>query len=415
MYNALADTFTFVLAGGEGRRLVPLTRHWPKPLIPYGGSFRLIDFTLSNCLNSGLERVCVLTQHQSRSIRSYLRSSWSDVDSKRRFSFPVSPIRGHRYQGTADAVLQNLRLVMSQGSKFVLVLSADHIYKMDYAALVRFHADSGADATIASVECPRELSAELGVLGVDETGRVVEFKEKPSDPKRRSASPDSILANMGVYVFNSATLLRLAGKTGYRDFGANLIPALVQSGDVKAYYHEQITRSGTSYWRDVGTIESYYTSNMDLLSAPPAFDPSGQNWPIRNCRSSRKGALSLFTELHRDPEVRSIIAEGATVAGARLRRSVIFPGVILGAGVDVQDSILLPGTTVGRGATIRRAIIDAAVRISPGDNIGYDAEWDRRRFAVSGTDIIVVSSYAERTVCQSSCSKSKSLGIGASS
>ena len=391
--DVAARTLTFILAGGEGRRLSPLTKYRPKPLVPFGGCHRIVDFTLSNCLNSGLKRVYVLTQHESESVSAYLRKGWSSIGPGHgEFVLTSPPAGGKRYEGTADAVLQNLLVLEQHPCEFVLILSADHIYRMDYRDLLRFHVASRAEATIATVDYPREFSSEVGILDVDDSNRVVGFEEKPHCPRPNSKNEGMISANMGVYVFNREVLsAALTGGGRIIDFANDLIPRLIGSCDVRAYRHEDRIKKMPLYWRDVGTPEAYYASSMDLLASDPPIDPYDSHWPIRSAYRAQLDGQSTLSEVGRRPEINSIIPNGADIGSASIYRSVLFPGVVLESGADVRHSVLMPGVVIGRGAVVRRAIIDANVVIDAGDDIGYSPERDRQRFHTLANGVVVVS------------------------
>jgi glucose-1-phosphate adenylyltransferase len=378
--DLVAKSFTFVLAGGEGRRLAPLTKYRPKPLVPFGGSHRIVDFTLSNCLNSGLQRVCMLTQYESEAFDAYLRRSWFRFG-RGEFVFTRPPAQGRRYAGTADAVLQNLTQLDPLQCDFVLILSADQVYKMDYRDLLRFHVSSRADATISTVDHPRELSREVGVLDIVKGDRVVGFEEKPSHPKINAADEHMISANMGVYVFNREVLVAaMTRNDGITDFAKDLIPGLIRSCDVRAYRHEDKKTKAPLYWRDVGTPEAYYEASMDLIASDPSIDPNDTNWPIRSGDRPWFIGQSTLSRAERGPGI-----------GAWVHRSVLSPYVVLESKADVRHSILMPGVVIKSGARVRRAIIEANVVIEAGDDIGYDEDRDRRRFRTLENGVVVVS------------------------
>jgi len=391
--DVAARTLTFVLAGGEGRRLNPLTRYRPKPLVPFGGCYRIVDFTLSNCLNSGLKRVCALTQHHCESVGAYLRKGWSRIGTgHHEFVFPSPPAAGKRYAGTADAVLQNLLLLEQHQCEFALILSGDHVYGMDYRDLLSSHVVSGADATIVTVDHPVEASSDVEVLDVDDCNRVSGFEEKPHLPRSDSKNAEMIAANMGVYVFNREVLLAAMTRGGrIIDFAKDLIPGLIGSCDVRAYRHEDRIKKMPLYWRDVGTPEAYYASNMDLLKPDPPIDPYNSDWPMRSAYRGSVDGQGALSRAVRHPEINSIIPNGVNIESASVYRSVLFPSVVLESGADVRHSVLMPGVVIGRGAVIRRAIIDANVVIDAGDDIGYNPERDRRRFHALENGVVVVS------------------------
>jgi glucose-1-phosphate adenylyltransferase len=386
-----SNTIAFILAGGAGRRLDPLTRYRPKPLVPFGGCFRILDFTLSNCFNSGVDRAYVLTQHESESIDAYLRKGWSRTGAgNHEFAISQPPRSGRRYAGTADAVLQNLEILQEHGCESVLVVSADHIYKMDYRDLIAFHDSSGADLTIATVEHPSRLSSGMGVLEVDTCDRVVAFEEKP--PAWRNSQKLVIPINMGVYVFNVGMLVRAlkSARAPLIDIAADLIPCVLPSYRVRAYRHAD--RFNTPlYWRDVGTLERYYDASMDLLSGCPPLNPFDENWPVGSAGKVGVSNRNRLSTLGSETGVNSVIPSAASVQGASVYSSVLSPGVVLESGVDVRHCVLLPGAVLKRGARARGAIIDAHVVIEAGDQIGYSRQRDESRFHVLANGTVVVS------------------------
>jgi glucose-1-phosphate adenylyltransferase len=387
------NTRAFVLAGGAGRRLRPLTKYRPKPLVPFGGCFRIIDFTLSNCFNSGLGGVYVLVEHEHESMAAYLRKGWSRLGTSREFASPSHASSGQRYAGTADAVIQNLSLVQERGNAFLLVMSADHVYKMDYRNILAFHVASGADVTIGAVPYRKDFSSETGVLEVDKDHRVVAFAEEPGSGRENSSGDKTVLVDMGVYVFNIDVLLSAAetSRTPLVDISDDLIPLMMRSHKVKAYRHENLFNTHPLYWRDVGTLDAYYHANMDLLAPGSAMDPFDKNWPIRSAFGMRFGGRSVLSEVGSEAGVDSIIPRAAYIEGASVFRSVLSSSVVLESGADVRHSVLLPGAVIRRGAAVRNAIIDAHVVIEAGDCIGYNKDRDHARFHVSPTGIVAVS------------------------
>jgi glucose-1-phosphate adenylyltransferase len=387
------NTRAFVLAGGAGRRLSPLTKYRPKPLVPFGGCFRIIDFTLSNCFNSGLGGAYVLVQHEHESMTAYLRKGWSRLGTSREFAVPSPASSGKRYVGTADALIQNLPLVQERGSVFLLVVSADHVYKMDYRNILGFHVASGADVTIGAVPYRKEFSSETGVLEVDKDHRVVAFDEKPGSGNENSSVDKTVLVDMGVYVFNIDMLLSAVETSGTPlvDIVDDLIPHMMRLHKVKAYRHENLFNTHPLYWRDVGTLDAYYHANMDLLASNSPIDPFDKNWPIRSAFGMRFGGRSVLSEVGNEAGVDSIIPRAAYIEGASVFRSVLSSSVVLESGADVRHSVLLPGAVIRRGAAVRNAIIDAHVVIEAGDCIGYNKDRDHARFHVSPKGTVVVS------------------------
>jgi glucose-1-phosphate adenylyltransferase len=370
--TTLARTQALILAGGRGERLFPLTLSRPKPCIPFCGRFRIIDFTLSNCLNSGLSRVSLLTQYRREQIHAYVRDGWSRLwksatsDRSPLICFP--PASGKHYRGTADAVLQNVALFESEKPDFVLVLSADHIYDMDYRDLLHRHVETGADLTMGTVEHPICGANQFGVVDVDTAWRVIGFEEKPSTPHSVSGRPEVARISMGVYVFKTNalvwSLMENCDAGQGCDFGRDVIPSLVASGRAYAYdFRDQVT-AAPRYWRDIGTLDSYYESSMDFVR-------SRHRWPLQTAARIETWAR--------------------VSASAHVLQSVISDGVRIEDGAHVTDSVLMPGVKVGRGARIRRAIVEDDVEIPNGVHIGFDLENDRKRHLVTDAGVVIVA------------------------
>jgi glucose-1-phosphate adenylyltransferase len=391
-------TLTFILAGGEGQRLLPLTRDRAKPAVPFGGIYRLIDFTLSNCVNSGFHRINILTQYQSESLHAHVRKWRLRIPpGVNRDEGPVCqcPVSGKRYRGTADAVFQNLAIVESSRAEFVLILSGDHVYKMDYRELLRFHVDDGADATIAAVEYPSHAASEFGILEMDSRGRLGGFAEKPTKPKPICADSSNSLVSMGVYVFNARALTDVlrgdAQQNTSHDFGKDIIPALIADRKVSVYnFSERGVRYG-SHWRDIGTVDAYYRANMEFLLSSFPDTYASASWPLYalerqfdcECREVRRvSKLSV---------VDSVVPEPVSLGpGARIVHSVLSPSIRIESSAEVRDSILLENVRVGARARIQRAILDENVRVEDGVEIGYDSSKDREYGFVTKSGIVVI-------------------------
>lgn len=393
-----------ILAGGKGSRLEPLTRDRAKPAVPFGGSCRIIDFTMSNCLNSGLRKILLLTQYKAMSLDRHINMGWQRYFCRELGEFadvvpPQQRIDESWYQGTADAVYQNIYTIEKERPEYVVILAGDHIYKMDYARLVDYHIESGADLTIGVLRERRtDAARRFGVMQVDAENRVIGFQEKPDDPKPIPGDEEHCYASMGIYVFPARflfeVLCRDATKRGSRhDFGGDVIPALIETNRVYAYPFMDENRKKNSYWRDVGTLDAYYEANMDLVSVEPELNLYDEVWPIRTYLPNYPPPKFVFA----DPDRRgvaldSIVCLGTIVSGANVQRSVLGHRVRVNSFASIEDSILFSRVEVGRHARIRRAIIDKGVHIPPGVEIGYDPEQDRARgFVVTESGITVIA------------------------
>lgn len=402
MQNVLA----ILLAGGAGERLYPLTRRTAKPAVPFGSYYRIIDFTLSNCVNSGLRRIFCLTQYKSLELTRHIREGW-DLFSGEMGEFievipPMKRIHSDWYLGTADAVYQNIESIIVEKPDYVLILAADHIYKMNYMEMLDWHLRHQADVTIATIQADPSEAPRFGVVDIDPaTYRVRGFEEKPQHghPARSAFDPNMISASMGIYIFRTKVLLEAlradaADPDSEHDFGKNVIPALIGSQRVVAYDFRDLNRKCVRYWRDVGTIDAYYEANMDLVSVTPEFNLYDTEWPIRTRMPQAPPAKFVFAQGGRRMGVAtdSIVAPGVIVSGGRVHHSLLSPGVRVNSYCDVEDSILLHGVNVGRYSRIRRAIIDAGVQIPEGSVIGEDPERDRAAgYHVTPSGVTVVS------------------------
>lgn len=397
----LQDTLTVILAGGQGERLYPLTKHRAKPAVPFGGIYRIIDFALSNCLNSYLKRICVLTQYKSDSLDRHIRLGWNIFPYDRgEFIFTIPPqFRASEkwYQGTADAVYQNIYTIERESPEYVMVLCGDHIYKMDYSELLEFHVASNADVTVSTIEFPREYASNLGVLEIDDNERIVGFEEKPKSPKPMPHNPDLVLASMGIYVFNTPVLIRAlledAESDTSHDFGRDIIPNLIGDRRVFAFNFKDRNQKQAKYWRDVGTLDAYFAANLDLISVDPEFNLYDKEWPIRTHVRAYPPAKTVFALEHEGRvgvAIDSIISQGSIVSGGRVKNSILSPEVRINSYSNVEDCILMHGVDVGRHARLRRVIVDKYVHIPPGVEIGYNPEEDRRRFTVTESGIVVI-------------------------
>jgi glucose-1-phosphate adenylyltransferase len=389
-----------ILAGGRGERLYPLTRDRAKPAVPFGAIYRIIDFSLSNCLNSGIRRIYALTQYKSTSLHRHIQLGWNILSSPLGEFIEVVPaqqrIDEHWYQGTANAIFQNIYTLQVERPDLVLILSGDHIYKMDYRMMIAFHLEKGADLTVAAIRMDRKLSGEFGVIEVDRDWRMIGFQEKPEDPKTIPGDPGGILASMGIYVFNTEVLVRRliedARSDSSHDFGKDIIPMMIGKDQIFTFDFRQGDCCGTGYWRDVGTIDAYYEANMDLISVTPQLNLYDPQWPILTYQPTSPPAKTVYIEAGRvGTALNSIISNGCIISGGNVKRSILSPNVTVHSFAEIEDSILLEGVDVGRNAKIRKTIIDKEVQIPPGMEIGYNLDEDAKRFTVTASGIVVVS------------------------
>jgi len=395
-----------VLAGGKGSRLEPLTRDRAKPAVPFGGGYRIIDFTLSNCLNSGIRKMLLLTQYKAMSLDRHINLGWRRLLCRELGEFidvvpPQQRIDEHWYQGTADAVYQNIYTIEKERPEYIVILAGDHIYKMDYEKLVQYHVDNTADLTIACLRVPVAEARSFGVMQVDAEQRVQGFQEKPRDPKSIPGDPQHALASMGIYVFTARFLFEQlcadATKSGSsHDFGKDIIPSIIESQRVFAYPFRDENRKRDAYWRDVGTLDAYYEANMDLVSVDPQLNMYDSHWPIRSYLPMFPPPKFVFAEegpdARRGEAVDSIVCQGSIVSGGHVKHSILGVNTRVNSFAQVEDSILFEGVNVGRRARIRRAIIDKGVQIPPGIEIGFDHDRDRARgFSVSEGGVTVIA------------------------
>ena len=391
-----------ILAGGKGERLHPLTLHRAKPAVPFGGIYRIIDFTLSNCINSGIRKIAVLTQYKSLSLDKHLRLGWNFFSGELdEFIISVPPqqrVGDKWYQGTADAIYQNIYMIEKDAPEHLLVLAGDHIYKMDYAEMYRFHREKHADATVAAIEVPRSQASAFGIVEVDKAGRIVGFEEKPRDPKPIPGRPDTAFVSMGIYLFNTRKIVELLHSDALRDtahdFGRNIIPEMLGNAKVCAYNFIDENKKAAKYWRDVGTIDAYWEANRDLVSVDPLLNLYDRAWPIRTYQAQNPPAKFVFAQEEKGGRLGialdSVVAPGCILSGGRVQNSVLSPNVRVNSYTEVLDSILMENVDVGRHCRIRKAIIDKDVTIPAGTEIGYDLDADRKRFHVSDSGIVVI-------------------------
>ena len=402
---ASPDVFGIVLAGGEGKRLAPLTADRAKPAVPFGGNYRLIDFALSNLVNAGWRRIVVLTQYKSHSLDRHIAQTWHLSPLLGNYVTPV-PAQMRRgpywFSGSADAIYQNLNLLYDERPAYVAVFGADHIYRMDPRQMVDQHIESGAAVTVAALRAPLAQADQFGVVETGPDGRTITaFREKPKDATGLPDAPDQVFASMGNYVFTTEALIDAvtadaeAGDSSH-DMGGNIVPMLVGSGAAHVYDFSRNIVPGESerdhgYWRDVGTLDAYYDAHMDLISVDPIFNLYNAEWPILTWPEPLPPAKFVFEDEDRTGHaLDSMVCAGVVISGATARRSVLSPGVHLHSYAEVDDSILFGGVEVGRDAVVRKAIVDKNVRFEPGAQVGVDVEADRERFAVSANGVVVI-------------------------
>ncbi|MBZ5565856.1 MAG: glucose-1-phosphate adenylyltransferase [Acidobacteriia bacterium] len=395
------DTLVCLLAGGEGERLYPLTRDRAKPAVPFGGIYRIIDLTLSNCINSDLRKIFVLTQYKALSLNRHIREGWTMLPTELGEFIQVLPpmkrVGAQWYQGTADAVYQNLYSIGSEPCKYVLILAGDHVYKMNYQLLLQQHIDAEADVTIGTIEFDHSKASSFGVVEVDQAGRIIGWEEKPAHPKPSPKDPKKALVSMGIYCFNRELLMEALqtdaeDAESAHDFGRNVVPRLIGNHRVFAYDFHDENKKEAQYWRDIGTIEAYYEANMDLVSVSPVFNLYDNAWPIRTYQRQYPPAKFVFAQEGRRMgiAVDSIVSQGSIISGGRVTNSILAPDVRINSYTDIESSLLFSHVNIGRYSRIRRAIIDRHIHIPERTEIGYDLEEDSKKYHVTETGIVVV-------------------------
>jgi glucose-1-phosphate adenylyltransferase len=401
----MPDVFGIVLAGGEGKRLAPLTADRAKPAVPFGGNYRLIDFALSNLVNAGLRRIVVLTQYKSHSLDRHVSTTWhlSPLLGNYVTPVPAQMRRGpHWFAGSADAIYQNLNLLHDERPDYVCVFGADHIYRMDPRQMVDQHIEGAAAVTVAALRAPLAEADQFGVIELAADGRTISaFREKPKDAVGLADAPEQVFASMGNYVFTTEALIDAVtedaqDEVSKHDMGGDIVPMLVARGEAQVYDFSRNDVPGASkvergYWRDVGTIDAFYDAHMDLISVEPEFNLYNREWPILTWPEPRPPAKFVFDDDDRRGQaLDSMVCAGVVISGATVRRSVLSPGAHLHSGALVEDSVLMQDVDVGRDAVVRRAILDKNVRIEPGAQVGVDAKADRERFHVSEGRVVVI-------------------------
>ena len=402
-FRRMKNIFTMVLAGGKGERLYPLTDQRAKPAVPFGGKYRIIDFTLSNCVNSGLRKVAVLIQYKSHSLDRHIRVGWNIFNAELgEYIASVPPqqrINEDWYRGTADAVYQNLFLLDNEHPEFLFILAGDHIYKMNYAEMYHWLIAKSADAVVGAIDIPIQDATRFGVIGVDHDFRITRFDEKPAQPPPIPDDPAHAFVSMGIYLFRTKVLREYlvadAKEGSAHDFGKNIIPRMIQERRVYAFKFDDANKKAVKYWRDIGTLDAYWEANMDLVSVDPQFNLYDSEWPIRTYQGQFPPAKFVFAQDYQGGRMGvaldSIVCGGCIISGGRVQNSILSPNVHVQDHADVRESILMEHVTIGEHSRIKRAIIDKDVTIPPHTEIGYNREADAQRFTVTDSGLVVIS------------------------
>jgi glucose-1-phosphate adenylyltransferase len=403
--NEMRGTLCILMAGGKGERLYPLTKARAKPSVRFGGIYRIVDFTLSNCLNSDIRRIYVLTQYRSLSLDRHIRLGWNifnhELDEFIECVPPQQRNVDRWYRGTADSIYQNIYILQRERPKRVLILSGDHVYKMNYNDMLAFHIEKQADLTVAGVEAPRDEAKGFGVIGCDDDFRIVDWEEKPAEPKTIPGKPDKSFVSMGVYIFDTEALVKnvigdAKDSNSSHDFGKDIVHKMIKSNRVYVHSFREANRESNAYWKDIGTLDAYWQANMDLCSETPLCNLYDRDWPIRTYQEqvppakivdSRGSKCSVPSGVE---TVNCIISGGCVVSGAKIVRSVLSHSVLVGEGSVVEDAVLLDECRIGKDVKVKRAIIDHEVSIPDGVTIGYNEEDDKRRFTISPGGVVVV-------------------------
>jgi glucose-1-phosphate adenylyltransferase len=396
------DTLALILAGGRGSRLKHLTDWRAKPAVHFGGKFRIIDFPLSNCINSGIRRIAVLTQYKSHSLIRHIQKGWSFLRGEFGEFVELMPAsqQGREeswYQGTADAVFQNLNIIRSHHPEFILILAGDHIYKMDYGTMIAEHVEQQVDMTVGCLEVPLSMASSLGVMSVDKQRRINRFVEKPAQPEPTPNDPTKALASMGIYVFNADFLYELLSNdalssTSSHDFGKDIIPSIIQTHKCYAYRFQDVQKGEQSYWRDVGTVDAFWEANMELVSISPELNMYDQNWPIWTYQEQLPPAKFVFDDDdRRGMAVDSMVSGGCLISGAKVKNSLLFSNVKVNSYAHLEQAVLLPDVEIGRHCNIKKAVIDRGCHISPHTMIGHNREQDAKRFYVTEQGVVLIT------------------------
>lgn len=395
----MRSTLSFILAGGRGTRLDPLTRDRAKPAVPFGGIYRIIDFTLSNCINSGLRQIYVLTQYKSFSLQKHILAGWDEIVSTQLGEFiDIVPaqqrVSDDWYKGTADAIYQNLYAIEDSQPEHVLILAGDHIYRMNYCEMLREMDNKNADVIVACIPMPKETSTDFGVMEVDSIGRITAFKEKPKDPETIPGAPDQIYASMGIYLFRTKAMMEelkldAEDESSQNDFGKNIIPKMIERDKNVFVYNFTDENGDPEYWRDIGTRDAYYQANLDFVSPGAKLNPYDKAWPVRTSHSQYPPFRIVAGT--KPAQVSDTVGGGGTVIrGAKVTRSVLSTNVKILDGAEVSESVIMSGSVIGEGAKVKNAIIDKEVIVPPGAMIGYDKEQDEKQFALTASGITIV-------------------------
>jgi len=395
------NTFAIILAGGRGSRLKQLTKWRSKPAVPFGGKFRIIDFPLSNCLNSGIRRVAVVTQYKAHSLIVHIQHGWSFLRAELGEFVELLPaqqrIETSWYSGTADAVYQNLDIIRRHSPKHILILAGDHVYKMDYGKMLAFHASKNADMTVACLEVGLKEASSFGVMNTNEAGRVISFEEKPKEPASIPGRPGAALASMGVYIFNAEflyeQLIKDADTSGSsRDFGHDIIPSLIKKYQVFAYPFRHGKEDKQAYWRDVGTVDSFWKANLELIGITPELNLYDREWPIWTYQEQFPPAKFIFDDNdRRGMAVDSMVSGGCIISGSHVRHSLLFSNVRIHSFSEVEDAVILPEVEIGRNCRLKKVVLDKGCKIPDGTVIGENKEDDEKRFYVSPEGVVLVT------------------------
>ena len=398
----MRNVLTFIMAGGKGERFYPLTKDRTKPAVPFGGIYRIIDFTLSNCINSGLRKIHVLTQYKSYSLTRHISRGWNVLNSELGEYIDAIPaqqrVDDQWYKGTADSIYQNIYAIEDEKPEYVLILAGDHIYKMDYRQMFDFHKENKADLTMGVIEVPKEKAGEFGVCEVDKNSRVKGLIEKPKKQIENISGGKFVYASMGIYIFNTDILEKILEKDSKdekssHDFAKNIIPIMLSSSNVYAFNFKDAESSQLKYWKDVGSIDAYFEANMDLIQVVPPMNLYDKKWPFRTYQEQYGPAKSVWAEEDSDRigmALNSIISNGCIISGGKVKSSILSPDVRINSFSEVSDSILMEGVDVGRYAKVRRTIIDKNVNVPQKMEIGYNLKEDKKRFTVTESGIVVI-------------------------